>query len=748
MKLLSQREAAILHSASKAITVDRHRSPKTKIPSSPHLFLISLSLFLLSSCETDPYVHTTYPDGMPDMGSDLSPLDGQTDAVACVPKTEICDGKDNDCNGKVDDVAASSLATNAKHCGKCDNACSFPYAFASCVAGACKLGSCAPGYHDLNKKDLDGCEYQCVPSNKKVEICDNLDNDCDGTIDNGVNKATDVKNCGACGNACAFLNASGSCTGGKCVINACNNGYKNVDGIGGNGCEYKCPVWPPLTTDGCDGKDSDCDGTADEDFVSSACGSSVGECAQGTTTCLAGSKSCKGDTGPSVEVCNNKDDDCDGKVDDGFDKQSDPRYCGGCSPCILNNAVANCKSGLCGIAVCKTGYVDLDKKAGNGCEYGCIITGIEICDGLDNDCNGLVDDAVSLAVKLCKDKGPCKGAKTLCKGKDGWQCSYGKDVELQPCKKDADCGAGYSCKGGICPGVVITDEKLCDGIDGDCDGKADDPWSAPASTAKALGAACDPDPTKIGACKPKGIYACNAAQTGVQCTQILAGASPQNELCNGLDDDCDGKVDEQTDDGGYKGVVDAMVHVQRSAGGKYYDFYIYSHEAARPDSSGSGAGKATTRACSKASVLPWSKATYAQAAAACAAAGKRLCSGAEWEVACQGSGGKLYPYGASYQAKTCNGVDRPAGKPVATGSLGSCVGGQAGLYDMSGNLREWTSGKAGSTGGSPPRAIYVVRGGAYNTPGPGLSCTFSLSKAVEDVVLPSVGFRCCSDKAP
>ncbi|MDP6947343.1 MAG: hypothetical protein QF464_24555, partial [Myxococcota bacterium] len=84
-----------------------------------------------AACDNDPYYQITYPDGAPDMAADAEPVkDAAPDADACVPTPggEVCDGKDNDCDGKVDDVDAKLLAQNLKHCGKCDNACSFPYA--------------------------------------------------------------------------------------------------------------------------------------------------------------------------------------------------------------------------------------------------------------------------------------------------------------------------------------------------------------------------------------------------------------------------------------------------------------------------------------------------------------------------------------------------------------------------------------------------------------------------------------------
>ena len=156
-------------------------------------------------------------------------------------------------------------------------------------------------------------------------------------------------------------------------------------------------------------------------------------------------------------------------------------------------------------------------------------------------------------------------------------------------------------------------------------------------------------------------------------------------------------------------------------------------------------GTLATRACSKKGALPWANVTYAEAKAACVAAGARLCSGDEWGVACQGSPATLYPYGATYAKTVCNGVDQVATKAVATGSLASCEGGETGLFDMSGNVREWTSQQSGTSGA---KKIYEVRGGAFNTPKPGLTCAFDLSQAVEDVVLPAIGFRCCSSSPP
>jgi hypothetical protein len=553
-----------------------------------------------------------------------------------------------------------------------------------------------------------------------------------------------VQNCGTCGNVCQFNNATATCVAANARWAPATPGFKDLDPQL-PGCEYKCPVLAAasrrdLGRTRCDGVDNDCDGQIDEDYPTGlTCGTNQGECVAGTLTCVNGVEVCQGEASQCRSLRRQRQ---------RLQRHRRRRLRQAQRSALLQlralqpaaRDLRQCVSGACRIAVCEAGYVDLDPNQ-PGCEYQCTPTGPEICDGIDNDCDGQVDEGVTspsgnpaLHRPSAMARPPPAKAAT-----DGF-VNYGANVELLPCLTDADCGGQVACNQttGTCPGIVVTNELRCDGEDGDCDGVADDPWNN-IVLPQSIGKACVPNPSAQGICQGKGEYRCNAAQDNVECFQTQAGQSPRDELCNGLDDDCDGSIDESTDDGGGLGVRDTVVHINRTVGTTNYNFYIYAYEATRPDANGTSAGGMDHRACSKSGALPWTSVTYAQAAAACAAAGRRLCTGAEWQVACQGAAQNAYPYGNSYQGQSCNGVDRTGGgTPVPTGSLSSCQGGDTGLFDMSGNVREWTNDPRGPT-------TYVVRGGAYQTPALGLSCTFDLSQAVQDVQLPATGFRCCSD---
>ncbi len=141
------------------------------------------------------------------------------------------------------------------------------------------------------------------------------------------------------------------------------------------------------------------------------------------------------------------------------------------------------------------------------------------------------------------------------------------------------------------------------------------------------------------------------------------------------------------------------------------------------------------QAVSRAGAIPWRQISQADAAAACAAAGKRLCTAAEWRTGCHGPDNTRYPYGEFYDAWFCNGADRREGAPTPTGSLTDCEGGYDGIFDMSGNLWEWVSGCGGGT--------CVAYGGSYyDIFGTNLDCDSTTDREPTTEV-PNIGFRCC-----
>src|SRR4029453_6177693 len=114
---------------------------------------------------------------------------------------------------------------------------------------------------------------------------------------------------------------------------------------------------------------------------------------------------------PGSELCNELDDDNDGRVDEGFDLQNDPANCGRCKgECNLPQAFPACKAGTCAIDRSEIGWVDRNGAAGDGCEYQCQVSGPEICDERDNDCDGFTDEGFDLT----KDLGNCGHCGTVC----------------------------------------------------------------------------------------------------------------------------------------------------------------------------------------------------------------------------------------------------------------------------------------------------------------------------------------------
>ena len=536
----------------------------------------------------------------------------------CAPQNggvEACNAADDDCDGLTDE--GFELATSVEDCGACGRVCAFENARAQCVGGQCQIAECDEDFRDLDRDLENGCEFECLIAQAEAcdaqdndcdgridedadgacggergectpgilacvdgqfvacsgvepseELCDGLDNDCDGTTDEAFDLQTSEVHCGECDQPCAPANAAGICVGGICGIENCERGFGDVDRLPGNGCETECA--PEV----CDLLDNDCDGRADEGFDLESdlehCGMCDLPCEAGNATplceagrctigaCPANTTDLNGDVADGCEyvcfgdvdtpeACDGDDDDCDGRVDEGFDTHADVNHCGGCNQvCAPDNAAAACDAGRCVIVECDDGFtnLDLDVETGCECEFGA-----EECNGEDDDCDGAVDER--LVPQPCGSaRGVCVTGMTACQEGAWGPCQGQVDPSPETCDgRDEDCDGQTDedsvsdpvCQTGV-PGVCaqgasVCDagrlgcvvpppaEEICDGLDNDCDDRTDE--AAPAE--------CDTG--ELGACAV-GIQQCIAGAP--EC----AAPAPAVEGCDGQDNDCDGETDE------------------------------------------------------------------------------------------------------------------------------------------------------------------------------------------------------------
>ncbi len=409
-----------------------------------------------------------------------------------------------------------------------------------------QLGECAQGHQVCTNGQWGACDT------KTEELCDGLDNDCDGQTDEEFQLASDPEHCGACGVQCSGAHAAVACEEGRCVVTGCLDGYADADGTPANGCECL-----PTGGETCDGLDNDCNGQVDELFALQTDPDNCGGCGRVcrldharhacvggdcvVVECLPGhwntdgldSNGCEYACEPTeggAEVCDYQDNDCDGEADDGFDTRSDPRHCGACgNACDFPKGFFECREGRCGLVNCEAGFVDLDGVVENGCEYPCVVTGggTEACDEADNDCDGETDEDVD----LLSDVGHCGGCGRRCDlphavaACEAGRCRIGA---CEPGFVDANVSPADGCEAPCGP-------ELCNGVDDDCNGDVDETFGD-------LGLPCT---SGLGACRRAGVYVCTADGSGVRCGATAGQAG--EEVCDGLDNDCNGLTDEGFD---------------------------------------------------------------------------------------------------------------------------------------------------------------------------------------------------------
>ena len=500
---------------------------------------------------TDDVTGTT--DGLTDADGDGFSGDedcSDSDASINPGATEVCNGIDDNCDGVVDEGVMQTFYADADGDGFGDP---------DTAIEACS----APADHTNSATDCDDTDADVFPG--ATEVCDGLDNNCDGTEDEGVGGewAYDLDGDG-------FGDPDNTVTG-------CEAPDNTVDLADATDCDDSAGDVFPGALEVCNEIDDNCDEVVDEGVQSTyyidTDGDGWGALSPTTDACAEpeGYSALPGDCDDSnahvspdaTEVCNELDDDCDSDVDEPDAADALTWYADRDTDGYgdLSNTAPGCTA--------PSGYI----ADNTDCDDAAILVNPgadEICNTIDDDCDGLVDD---------------DDADRLTSSATAWYADddtdgYGDAADLT-----------YAC---IQPSGTVTDAtdcddadddihpaatEVCNGEDDDCDTLVDDDDSSLDTT---TGSAFYDDDDSDGYGNASALtMACEAPAGTVtdntDCDDSATAVHPTaTEVCNSIDDDCDGDIDD--DDAG----------LDTSTGSAFYD---------DDDSDGYGDASASTLAC-------------------------------------------------------------------------------------------------------------------------------------------------------
>ena len=444
---------------------------------------------------------------------------------AAVPAAEICDGQDNNCDGQTDEMAIAAQPCQVSNAnGTCSGQAK------GCVAG----------------------KVDCDAATPSAELCNGVDDDCDGATDEGLCDDGDPCTVGQCsgdggckqvaavdapcddGNACTGKDVcvAGNCIGGQPPLCDDGNGCTADSCDALVGCVALAAPGPcaddgdPCTSDVCDGgKCAHPAGNAGQPCADDGQPCTADVCAAGAcshppaksgTSCPDDGKPCTDDICDGAFACThpNKSDICtiDGSCV-GAGQTKPGSACLGCNPKLSTSQWVQLSGAPC--------------DDGDACTSKDTCVGAS-CQGQQLDCSGLTE---ACATGLCS-QGKCiaqaKPAGSDCNDGDACTvsdgCSGGKCVgKAKSCSQlDGDCSQGVCSKGtcvhkainsggGCADGDPCTTDDTC--VSGKCQGKA--------KNCSAMNGICTTGSCNGGACYPK------AKANGTPCSD--------GDVCTGSD---------------------------------------------------------------------------------------------------------------------------------------------------------------------------------------------------------------------